>query len=534
MAQLNKPVPPPPGRIPFWRDGRVLGIIAQLLFIIWLLFTIGWFFSNVGGNLEKLGRSQFLCDDGTASYRCAYDFMSGQAQFALAEAPIAYEPSDTYWRALAAAGLNTIKVTFLGIIFSTILGTLTGIARLSANWLIRNLAKAYIDVFRNTPLVLQLIFLYFSVILALPGIQEAVQPFGWPIFLSQRGLNYPWPVTLTPFSGWLLFVAAGLLGAAGVWWGLKRWETTSGRDSYWPVWSLLVLALIPTLGWFVLTNTTHQAFVTAQPVQTVADFAPLVSGRFGQSLDEVNQAIAQKSLTAAQIAEHALKLCVVRDHPAEVNLSAQLNQAGIPYVVERERDLERAVTAYTAGECDLLAATTNELTAVMGQLTGSTLVAVPETPLRWSLPRIEGLNFVGGGRMTAEFAAVLIGLVLNTGAVIAEIVRAGIQSVPKGQTEAARALGLGEIQRLRLVILPQALRVIIPPQTSQYLNLAKNSTLAQAVAFPDFWTTSYTIINQSGRAVQVMLVVMLAYLALSLFISWLLNWYNKRVALVER
>jgi len=125
-------------------------------------------------------------------------------------------------------------------------------------------------------------------------------------------------------------------------------------------------------------------------------------------------------------------------------------------------------------------------------------------------------------------------LVIYTGAFIAEIVRAGIQSVARGQSEAARALGLTEGQRLRLVVLPQALRVIIPPLTSQYLNLTKNSSLAIAVAFPDLVAVTNTILNQSGRAVQVVVLVMLSYLVVSLAISALLNWYNRRVALVER
>ncbi len=150
------------------------------------------------------------------------------------------------------------------------------------------------------------------------------------------------------------------------------------------------------------------------------------------------------------------------------------------------------------------------------------------------MPRIEGLNFVGGLKLTPNFAAILIGLVIYTGAFIAEIVRAGILSVPKGQTEAARALGLSEGQRLRLVVLPQALRVIIPPLTNQYLNLVKNSSLAIAVAYPDLWSTAYTTLNQSGRAIQVFLLVMGTYLSFSLIISFFLNWYNRRIALVER
>jgi general L-amino acid transport system permease protein len=155
-------------------------------------------------------------------------------------------------------------------------------------------------------------------------------------------------------------------------------------------------------------------------------------------------------------------------------------------------------------------------------------------PVILSMPRVEGTNLVGGARLTPEFAALLFGLVLYTGAFIAEIVRAGIMAVQTGQSEAARALGLTEAQRLRLVVLPQALRVIIPPMTSQYLNLIKNSSLAIAVGFPDLVAVTNTILNQSGRAMQVVVLVMLLYLAVSLAVSAVLNWYNQRVALVER
>jgi general L-amino acid transport system permease protein len=162
------------------------------------------------------------------------------------------------------------------------------------------------------------------------------------------------------------------------------------------------------------------------------------------------------------------------------------------------------------------------------------LAGVAERPVVLSVPVQEGLNVVGGTRMTPEYAALLFGLVVYTAAFIAEIVRAGILSVQRGQNEAARALGLTEMQRLQLVVLPQALRVIIPPLTSQYLNLTKNSSLAIAVGYPDLVAVTNTIGNQAGRPIQVVALVMLSYLALSLAISALLNWYNQRVAIVER
>ena len=159
---------------------------------------------------------------------------------------------------------------------------------------------------------------------------------------------------------------------------------------------------------------------------------------------------------------------------------------------------------------------------------------MPESPLRLDLPSVQGLNFSGGRAFTPEFLALVLGLVIYTAAFIGEIVRAGIQAVSKGQREAARAVGLNGNQTLRLIIFPQALRIIIPPLTSQYLNLVKNSSLAIAVGYPDVFYVSNTIQNQTGRAVEMIALVMATYLALSLLTSFLMNWYNQRVRLVER
>jgi ABC-type amino acid transport system permease subunit len=254
-------------------------------------------------------------------------------------------------------------------------------------------------------------------------------------------------------------------------------------------------------------------------------------------LDEIPGALASERITQSVLSTASVQLCVVRDSPSEVNLTAQLDGRGIPYEVNRYRTMALAREAYDEGSCDVYVLPTAVLASERNLLQNPNshqLTPLQETPIRISYPKIEGFNFVGGAKMTAEFTALLIGLVLNTGASVAEIVRAGILSVSKGQSEAARALGLSEAQRLRLVVLPQALRVVIPPQTSQYLNLAKNSTLALAIAYPDFWNIANTTINQSGRAIQIMLIVMSAYLILSLIISAILNWYNQRIALVER
>jgi general L-amino acid transport system permease protein len=148
-----------------------------------------------------------------------------------------------------------------------------------------------------------------------------------------------------------------------------------------------------------------------------------------------------------------------------------------------------------------------------------------------SVPELQGFNFAGGAHLSPEFAALLIGLVTYTAGFIAEIVRAGILAVDRGQGEAAHALGLTRGQTTRLIILPQALRVIIPPMTSQYLNLTKNSSLAVAIGYPDLVSIANTSMNQTGQAIEGIAIIMAVYLTISLSISAFMNWYNARVAL---
>ena len=172
MTELTPRAPNRSESVPFWRDIRVLGVLAQIAFLIVVITAFSWVARNVTQNMSTLGGSQFLCADGTSSVRCAFDFLRLDASFAISESVIPYDPSDSYARALLVGALNTIKVSALGIVFATVLGTLTGIARLSSNWLISGVARWYVDIIRNTPLLLQLFFLFFAVILAFPPHQS--------------------------------------------------------------------------------------------------------------------------------------------------------------------------------------------------------------------------------------------------------------------------------------------------------------------------------------------------------------------------
>jgi general L-amino acid transport system permease protein len=272
-------------------------------------------------------------------------------------------------------------------------------------------------------------------------------------------------------------------------------------------------------------------------VQTFSDIPALVERRLGLEVGDIETAVAAGTLTQETVDEAALRVCAISESASEINLTSQLRAANVPFTVNRSARPDQAIDIYAEGGCEIFVAHQATLAAERDLLENSAaqlIVPLPETPVRLSAPKLEGFNFVGGSRLTLEFTAILVGLVLYTGAFVAEIVRAGILSVSKGQTEAARALGLSETQRLRLIVLPQALRVIIPPLTSQYLNLTKNSSLAAAVLFPDLYRTINTIINQSGRAIQPFVIMALIYLSISLFISFFLNWYNRKIALVER
>ncbi|MNY30429.1 putative glutamine ABC transporter permease protein GlnM [compost metagenome] len=162
-------------------------------------------------------------------------------------------------------------------------------------------------------------------------------------------------------------------------------------------------------------------------------------------------------------------------------------------------------------------------------------VLLTGNPLQWSTPELTGFNFRGGWVLIPELIALTLALSIYTAAFIAENVRSGIMAVSHGQTEAARSLGMPAGKTLRLVIIPQAMRVIIPPLTSQYLNLAKNSSLAAGIGYPDMVSLfAGTVLNQTGQAIEVIAITMSVYLAISISISMLMNWYNKRMALIER
>ncbi|HIP70419.1 MAG TPA: ABC transporter permease subunit, partial [Anaerolineae bacterium] len=354
------------------------------------------------------------------------------------------------------------------------------------------------------------------------------------IFLANRGLSIPSP-QFTSAAVWIAFLIMAVIQFQVVWIILGRREEKTGRSSNRWAWGIIAFLLVAGIGWFVagaVSNTQGLLTPKASRIQKLDDLEKLMLQRTGLDFLGDLETLPEEEIEAA-----ALKLCVLRDSASETNLTRQLRAAGIPYTVRRFDRIDKATAAYNEGECEAFAAAKSILASERSTLENPSahlIVDVREQPIVWNVPVLEGLNIAGGSRLRPEFTALLIGLTLFYGASLAEIVRAGILSVGKGQSEAARALGLNESQRLRLIVLPQALKVIIPPLIGVYLSLMKDTSLGIAIGFPDMYMVSFTTMNQSGRALQLMVLMMLVYLTISLVFSVILNWYNERAKLVER
>ncbi len=393
--------------IPLWRDIRVLVVVIQVVFAVAVVAVGVALLNNM---LTALANAGILPNA---------DFLRRVAGFEILEGP-AFTRENSFADAFRVGLVNTLRVVSVGLALATLLGVIVGVARLSSNWLVKNIALVYIEILQNTPLLVQLFFIYLGVFLALPTLRDGPVELPGPIYLSNRGLVMPAVIFSATFSTWFLYVLLGVVAAGFVWYTRTREQERTGRPTnrFGP--ALLTALVFAAIGWVA---------VGAQPITL--------------------------TLPAPQ---------------------------------------------------------TRELPS------GETVVS-----------RIEG-----GETLTPEYAALLFGLVIYTAAFIAEVVRAGIQAVPYGQIEAARAQGFSYFQTLRLIVLPQALRIIIPPLGNQYLNLTKNSSLAIAIGFPDLFNVSNTIANQSGQSVTMLLLIMISYLTMSLTISAGTNFINRRMQIKER
>ena len=388
---------PAPARHYFWNDPDKRALVFQIIVTVAILGLAFAVVENTLSNLEKRGITT------------GFDFLGQEAGFGIIQSLVEYDETHSFGKTFIVGLLNTILVSVLGIILATIVGFLVGVGRLSNNWLIARVCGAYVEVFRNIPLLLQILFWYFAVLRTLPLPRQSLALYD-TFFLNIRGLYLPAPV----FQEGAVWIGMALLLAIVSVWALRRWalrrQLASGET--FPVFYSAVVIVIglPLLAWLL------------------------------------------------------------------------------------------------AGQ-----------------------------PIHWEIPTLKGFNFRGGYAVIPELCALLIALTLYTASYIAENVRSGIEAVNKGQTEAAYALGLPKSRTMQLVIIPQAMRVIIPPLASQYMNLIKNSSLATAVGYPDLVAVfAGTTLNQTGQAVEIILITMSVYLLMSLLVSLLMNMFNKKMSLAER
>jgi len=380
---------------------KIKKIFPQIITLLVVVLIFGFFTFNAQVNMDNRG------------IEFGYGFLSQESSFDVQFSLIEYDGSHSYAKAYLVGLLNTLLVAFLGILFSTILGVVIGIARLSPNYLIERSAAFYVEFFRNIPLLLQIFFWYFAALRALPLPQDAEAIFGIS-FLTIKGL------------------------------------------------------FVPRFVW--------------------------------ENLDVFFYSIIAAIISIVVIRNYARKL--------QENQGRQL-----------------PVFSISAGLLIIF--------PLLSFLIGG-------VSLNFEIPVLEQIattsfKYNGGLGIPPELIALTLALSLYTATFIAECVRAGIQGISKGQKEAAASIGLTPNQILKLVIMPQALRIIIPPTTNQYLNLTKNSSLAAAIAYPDLVLVfAGTAMMQTGRAIEIVSITMFTYLSISLAISLLMNWYNKKIEIKEK
>ena len=382
-------------------NNKIKKLIPQILTILFVILIFGFFTMNAQVNMDNRG-----IDFG-------FGFLKQEASFDMQFTLLDYDGQDSYAWAYVVALLNTLLVSFLGIIFCTILGVIIGVARLSQNFLIRNSAAWYVEFFRNIPLLLQIFFWYYAALRALP-LPETAEPWFGVTYMTIKGYYIP-SMIWENLNVFLSCLIAAIVSIIFIRIYARKLQEREGKQL--PVFYISIGLLI---------------------------ILPLLSFLIGG-----------------------------------VKLDFEL--------------------------------------PVLKQLAKTSFI------------------FEGGIALPPELIALVVALSLYTSTFVAECVRAGIQGISKGQKEAAASVGLNPNQILKLVIMPQALRIIIPPTTNQYLNLTKNSSLAAAIAYPDLVLVfAGTALMQTGKAIEIVGITMLTYSTISLSIAALMNWYNKRIEIKEK
>ncbi len=592
-------------RIPFWRNVKTITIIAQVVFVLLIVAGIVVLVNNV---TTALARANLPAD---------FSFLGRRAGIPIAETPIPYTVTDSYARALLIGFLNTLKVALVGVVLASLIGVLVGVMRLSTNWLVRSIATVYVELLRNIPLAVQIVFWYAAILLPFPP--RITDPIALPggLLLSNIGLATPWIYPTYRFGAWVPWLVGALLVAIAV--GIWRKRSLDRRDVVGRVWHypLIAFALIAGAGYLVGSmdrsvpadlafdfdaargrgsvyrhTDSGRESVAYVPVRVRIESAQLTetSQNIAESREVVGSTVRFPLLRpseaesyemafadpeAAEAAGYQLHfdkfpsvatIYVDRNGNGEFDRGEQfdpetgrgyngvsmvLNVTGFERTIVSDRDGQIRTPLFKvpadpdaeAAQEEQAAPTARGRFSAFGQAateqtTSSELEADTEIlgvgPVVVSGVNIPVSNYEGGARFTVNYLALLLALVIYTSAFIGEIVRGGIQAVSRGQTEAANALGLSGYQTFSLVVFPQAMRIVLPPIISQYLNLTKNSSLAQLAGYAELFVVASVVSNQTGAAIPIALLLVGSYLAISLAFSLVLNKVNDRLALVER
>ena len=516
VAPIKKPSQT---RVPLWRNVMVIKWASQvgvLAFLIWLAYIL---LTQATSNLKATG------------IPFSWDFLGEPLGVLLSEG--FNTGPETGLEALAVGMVNMLRITWSGVIAATILGTIIGIARLSSNWIVSRIANSYIEFFRNIPLLVQILFWQALMIGSLPTLTPDMKGSGW-LFASPKGIAFPW---FTPQAGrwqYAVLVIVGLVAARWVYRRRIELLEREGRETHAFVWSLGTLGLFLVAGWF------------AHPVAGVLGWLFSALAWLAGTIPVI---VFQLALAAAGVwlaGRYVLRY-----------LGRFRSPAGM--VKPTDDDIFRLALAAVLGIGILLFFVSGAGEATLSRALGRTPTYKMNwgfeplfdflasrfdfsggAPLRFSLPEVEVptrfARYSGevGKALTPGFVAVWLGVTLYAAAFIGEIVRAGIIAVHRGQAEAAAAVGLRRGQVLRFVVLPQAFRIVLPPLGSQYLNLAKNTSLGIAVAYADIVQVGQTIFNQEGQTLAVFIIWMGFYSIVSLILSGVVNYYNRKMVLVER
>jgi general L-amino acid transport system permease protein len=497
-------------RPPFWRNVTVIKWAVQLVVLAGVGFLAFLMASEAQTNLERIGLS------------FSFDFLQDPVGFRIFEG-ISTEPTSGF-EALKVGMVNMGRITASGIVAATVLGVVVGIARLSSNWVVNKVAGGYIETLRNIPLLVQIIFWRAMVELTLPILTvDTAGPIGNWFYVSNKGISFAWLFPADGFWQWLAFVGVGVFAARRVFaWRMKVKEET-GAEAYSFSYAFGTLFVFALVGWL------------AHPIM----------GFLGWILGAVSSIFGALPTFVVQVVLAALAV-LAAGWWVKRFLDSRRTPAGLARLTDD--DYFRMVFVGILAVAGVVLAFM--FTGISNTIIdwGERFFAFADTKFDWlrtgsplSLGRpsvVQPGRFAsygdGGLTMSVPFFAVWTGVTLYTAAFIAEVVRGGILAVPKGQSEAGLALGLRRSQLLRFIILPQAFRIILPPMGNQYLNLAKNTSLGIAVAYPELVAVGQTLFNQTGANVQVILFWMGFYLTVSLSISVVVNWYNRRLQLVER